>query len=45
MEDKWIKVLSDGRHVKFTYQDLAEDRSFITAQGCSYPPIRVSSFA
>jgi hypothetical protein len=31
MEDEWIKVLSDGRHVKFTYQELAVDKSFITA--------------
>ena len=32
MEDEWFKVLSDERTVKFTYQELMEDRAFITAQ-------------
>ena len=32
MEDEWIRVLSDGRVVRFTYQDLTKDRAFITAQ-------------
>jgi hypothetical protein len=32
MEDEWLKVLSDGRTVKFTYQEFMEDRAFITAQ-------------
>jgi hypothetical protein len=32
MEDEWFKVLPDERTVKFTYQGLAEDRAFITAQ-------------
>jgi hypothetical protein len=32
MEDEWIKVLLDGRLVKFTYQELMGARSFITAQ-------------
>ena len=29
--DEWIKTLSDGRRVKFTYQEL-DERAFITAQ-------------
>jgi hypothetical protein len=32
MEDEWLKVLSDGRSVKFTYQEFMEDTAFITAQ-------------
>ena len=33
MQDKeWIKTLEDGRKVKFIYQELPEDRAFITAQ-------------
>jgi hypothetical protein len=33
MPDKeWIKTLSDGRKVKFVYQELPEDSAFITAQ-------------
>lgn len=30
--DEWIKPLEDGRLVKFTNEQLAGDRSFITAQ-------------
>ncbi len=29
---EWIKTLSDGRKVKFVYQELPEDSAFITAQ-------------
>jgi len=29
---EWVKKLEDGRKVKFTYQELSEDRAFITAQ-------------
>jgi hypothetical protein len=32
MEDAWIRVLSDERLVKFTYQEFTEDMVFITAQ-------------
>jgi hypothetical protein len=33
MPDKeWIKTLSDGRKVKFVYQELPADSAFITAQ-------------
>jgi hypothetical protein len=30
--ETWIKTLSDGRKVKFVYQELPEDSAFITAQ-------------
>jgi hypothetical protein len=30
--EEWIKTLEDGRKVKFLYQELPEDRAFITAQ-------------
>lgn len=29
---EWIKSLSDGRIVKFVYQELPEDSAFLTAQ-------------
>jgi hypothetical protein len=29
---EWIKELEDGRLVKFIYQELPQDRAFITAQ-------------
>ena len=32
MEEEWIKTLPDGRRVKFTNQELAETKAFITAQ-------------
>jgi hypothetical protein len=31
-DEEWIKILSDGRKVKFVYQELPEDSAFITAQ-------------
>ena len=31
-EETWIRTLSDGRKVKFVYQELPEDSAFITAQ-------------
>ena len=31
-DEEWIKTLEDGRKVKFIYQELPEDRAFITAQ-------------
>jgi len=31
-DEKWIKTPADGRRVKFIYQELPEDRAFITAQ-------------
>ena len=31
-DEEWIKTLSDGRKVKFVYQELPEDSAFITAQ-------------
>jgi hypothetical protein len=31
-DDEWIKTLENGRKVKFFYQELLEDRAFITAQ-------------
>lgn len=30
--EEWIKALADGRRVKFTYQELPDDRAFLTAQ-------------
>jgi hypothetical protein len=30
--DEWIKTRADGRRVKFTYQELPDEGSFITAQ-------------
>lgn len=30
--EEWIKILEDGRKVKFVYQQLPEDAAFITAQ-------------
>jgi hypothetical protein len=32
LNDEWIKTLSDGRKVKFNYQELPDDGAFITAQ-------------
>ena len=31
-DEEWIKTLEDRRKVKFIYQELPEDRAFITAQ-------------
>ena len=31
-DQEWIKILEDGRRVKFIYQELPEDGAFITAQ-------------
>jgi hypothetical protein len=31
-DQEWIKTLADGRKVKFIYQELSEERAFITAQ-------------
>jgi hypothetical protein len=31
-DEEWIKTLTDGRKVKFLYQELPEDAAFITAQ-------------
>ena len=31
-DEEWVKTLSDGRKVKFTYQELPVDGAFITAQ-------------
>jgi hypothetical protein len=31
-DEEWIKTLEDGKKVKFIYQELPEDREFITAQ-------------
>jgi hypothetical protein len=31
-DKKWIKTLENGSKVKFIYQELMEDRAFITAQ-------------
>ena len=30
--EEWIKMLEDGRKVKFIYQELPEDAAFLTAQ-------------
>jgi hypothetical protein len=32
LDEEWIVTLSDGRRVKFIYQELPEDGAFITAQ-------------
>ncbi|MGC2889088.1 MAG: hypothetical protein WB627_08480 [Candidatus Acidiferrum sp.] len=31
-DEEWVKILEDGRKVKFIYQKLPEDGAFITAQ-------------
>ena len=31
-DDEWVKILEDGRRVKFIYQELPEDGAFMTAQ-------------
>jgi hypothetical protein len=31
-DEEWVKILEDGRKVKFIYQALPEDGAFITAQ-------------
>jgi hypothetical protein len=31
-DEEWIKTLADGRRVKFTIQELPDDRVFMTAQ-------------
>ena len=31
-DEEWIKTLTDGRQVKFIYQELPADGAFITAQ-------------
>jgi hypothetical protein len=31
-DEEWIKILEDGRKVKFIYQQFPEDGAFITAQ-------------
>jgi hypothetical protein len=31
-DEEWIKMLQDGRKVKFIYQELAEHGAFISAQ-------------
>jgi hypothetical protein len=31
-DEEWVKTLEDGRRVKFIYQELPDDRAFITAQ-------------
>jgi hypothetical protein len=31
-DEEWIKELTDGRKVKFIYQELPEDGAFLTAQ-------------
>lgn len=31
-EEEWIKILGDGRKVKFIYQELPDDGAFLTAQ-------------
>jgi hypothetical protein len=30
--EEWIKMLEDGRKVKFIYQELPDDAAFLTAQ-------------
>ena len=32
LDEEWIKTIADGRRVKFTSQELPDDRAFITAQ-------------
>ena len=32
LDEEWIKVLADGRRVKFTHQELPNGGAFITAQ-------------
>ncbi len=31
-DEEWVKILEDGRKVKFIYQELPQDGAFITAQ-------------
>jgi hypothetical protein len=32
VDEEWIKILADGRRVKFTNQEVLETGAFITAQ-------------
>jgi hypothetical protein len=32
MQYEWFKKLSDGRHVKYTHEELMEDGALLTAQ-------------
>jgi len=31
-DEDWVKIIDDGRKVKFIYQELPEDGAFISAQ-------------
>jgi hypothetical protein len=31
-DEDWLTTLADGRRVKFTYQELLDDRKFLAAQ-------------
>ena len=31
-DEEWIKILEDGRKVKFVYHELPDDGAFMTAQ-------------
>jgi hypothetical protein len=31
-DEEWVKTLTDGRKVKFVYQELPKDGAFLTAQ-------------
>ena len=31
-EEEWVKILEDGRKVKFIYQELPKNGAFMTAQ-------------
>ena len=31
-DEEWVTTLDDGRRVQFTYQELLDERKFLTAQ-------------
>ncbi len=31
-DEEWVTTLADGRRVQFTYQELLDERKFLTAQ-------------
>jgi hypothetical protein len=38
-DEEWMKALSDGRRVKFIYQELPGDGAFMTAQLAGNPVV------
>jgi hypothetical protein len=32
LDEQWVKILGDGRNVRFIYQELSDGGAFMTAQ-------------